>query len=134
MIPATDNAMGIAALFVAPNGPTDHGMNYILTTDGGGLMCENVAGAQDWRPFDALPTETVTELNEAEDEYVSTRTLSIAIGDVADLTPWTILMSDGTWYFRGDVAGDWAVAAVGDEARPETVGPKAPTELLPEVE
>lgn len=40
MIPVTDNAMGIAALFVVPNGPMDHGMNYILTTDGGGLMCE----------------------------------------------------------------------------------------------
>lgn len=134
MIPVTDNAAGIAALFVVPSGPMDHGMNYILTTEGGGLMCENKGGGKDWQAFDALPTETVTELNEAETEYESTRELSVAIADVADWTPWTILMDDGTWYYRSDVLSPWEEAAAGDESNIDTLPPRAPTELLPVVE
>lgn len=44
-----------------------------------------------------------------------------------------IPVTDNAMGIAGDVAGDWAVAAVGDEEYPETVPPKAPTDLLPTV-
>lgn len=130
MIPDKENAMGIAALFVVPAGSKDHGMNYILDTDGNGLMAKNFSG-QEWVAFDALPTETVTTLNGETNEYESVRTLTVPLADVVDWTPWTLITVDGTWWYRSSVEGDWEQAAAGDEENLDVLPPQKPTELLP---
>lgn len=133
MIPDKENAMGIAALFVVPAGAGAHGMNYILDTDGAGLMAKNFSG-QEWQAFDALPTETVTTLNEGTGEYESVRTITVPLADVVDWTPWTLITVDGAWYYRSDVTGAWETAAVGDEENLDTLPPQKPTDLLPGME
>ena len=54
---------------------------------------------------------------------------------VADWTPWTIYLQDGTWYFRGHVGAAWETAAVGNESTEAApfVPQQPPTDLLPQV-
>lgn len=112
MIPDLTNAHGIAALYVATMTQHQHGMNYILATDGTGLLVENKSAAGAWRSFDALPT-------------------GLDIAEVADWTPWTLYTNDGTWYFRGAAVDAWETAATGSEEQPETVPAQKPNDQLP---
>jgi hypothetical protein len=106
MKPDLTNEQGIAALVVASTG-TAHAMNYMLCTDGTGLLVENHSAAGAWRTFTALPS-------------------GVDIATVADWTPWTMYLIDGTWYFRGDASNTWETAATGSETRPETVPARDP--------
>ena len=116
MTPDLTNPHGIAAMFVVPQDPRSHGMNYILDTDGNGLLSKNTSGAAEWIAFDALPS-------------------GVDIATVADWTPWTIYLQDGTWYFRGHVGAAWETAAVGNESTEAApfVPQQPPTDLLPQV-
>ena len=107
MKPDLTNEHGIAAMFVATSTLYQHGMNYILATDGTGQMVENEAGAAAWRSFDALPA-------------------GVDIADVADWTPWTLYTQAGVWYFRSGTLNAWETAATGSETRPETVPARKP--------
>jgi len=107
MKPDLTNEHGIAALFVSTVTQHQQGMNYILTTEGAGLMVANEAGAAAWEPFDALPA-------------------GVDVATVSHWSPWTILLIDGTWYLRSTSMGTWLTAATGVEAAPYTVPPRDP--------
>lgn len=130
MTPDTDNAYGIAAMFVAGDGHYAHGMNYVLYTDGTGEMGRNKAG-EDWKPWDALPTHDVTTLNEGTGEYETVRTLSVDIGDVVEWSPWTIYMSNGDWWYRSNTNCAWEkFASVQEQSDNPTHAPGKPTEFV----
>ena len=139
MIPDTDNEYGIAALFVVPSSPTQHGMNYVLYTDGTGAMMANNAGGL-WTAFDALPAATTLALNQDEDEdinetfYIATKALTVDIEDVVEWTPWTILMVDGTWYYRSVVTADWNTAQTPEAAVSNPTGSPSKLPELPAIE
>jgi len=107
MKPDLTNEHGIAALFVTTVTQHQQGMNYILTTEGAGLLVENEAGAAVWRAFDALPS-------------------GVDIATVAFWTPFTLYLNDGTFYLRSTASGTWLSAATGSETRPETVPARDP--------
>jgi hypothetical protein len=109
MVPDTTNTYGIAALWVSTDGAAQHGTNFVLYTDGTGETCTNHAGA-DWVAWDALPTSDVTTLNEGTGAYETVRTLDVDIADVAEWSPWTIYMADGTWYTRDNAFSPWQEA------------------------
>ncbi len=112
MIPDLTNPHGIAALVVTTSCPTEQGMNYILATDGTGLMSRNTSGGSAWVAFTALPTD-------------------VDIATVVDWTPWTLYLNDGSWYFRGTIGATWEAAAIGNETAPEFVPPQKPAAQLP---
>lgn len=109
MKPDLTNEHGIAALFIGMKSEYQHGMNYILTTDGEGLMVENKAGGADWVSFTALPD-------------------GVDIADVAYWTPWTIYTQGNAWWMRSTAWGTWIEAATGSETVDEaqTKPPKKP--------
>jgi hypothetical protein len=128
MTPDTDNEYGVAALFVVPSSPTEHGMNYVLYTDGTGAMMANDAGGL-WTEFDALPTQTTLALNEDledpevnETYYIATKALAVDIADVVEWTPWTIYMNDGTWYYRSVVTAEWSASQTPEAAAANPTG------------
>lgn len=115
MIPDLTNAQGIAALFVASNGPFEHGENYIMDTDGLGWHVSNTsggAGGRVWLAFDALPT-------------------GVDINSVAEWTPWTMCLHDGTWYYRSNPMATWETASIGNETAPVATPPQSPHGQLP---
>jgi hypothetical protein len=115
MKPDLTNNNGVAALFVSTVTQHQQGMNYILATDGTGLLVENESGAAVWRTFTALPA-------------------AVDIAEVAEWTPWTLFTNDGVWWMRSTSTGTWIAAATGNETDPETLPPRGPGHQLPAIE
>jgi hypothetical protein len=110
MKPDLTNENGIAALFVASNGPKEHGENYIMDTSGVGWRVANIAGGPSgraWTTFEALPS-------------------GVDIESVMYWTPWTICTQAGDWYFRSNPSAAWETAALGIETAPVAVVPRSP--------